>query len=302
MEMLTIKAYAKVNFSIDILGIRPDGYHEVAMIMQTIPLADVITITAEPRGPDSAGPEEESAIVIRTTSEALPEDARNLAYRAARAVLRSAPGFRDRLIIHIRKESPMGGGLGGGSADAAAVINGLNQLLSLGLSDGQLCEIAAGIGSDVPFLLHKGAAFAQGRGTELTPLPELNQGWLLLVNPGFSVSTAEVYRSFDTMEIPGEAHPDSRLLKEALRQKNVGAFCENMKNVLEYPAFALRPELAVLKKEIRSSGAAAACMSGSGATVFGWYSQIRTARKALKYFSGKGFYAVLLDLAGFAFA
>ena len=104
MEMLTIKAYAKVNFSIDILGIRPDGYHEVAMIMQTIPLADVITITAEPRGPDSAGPEEESAIVIRTTSEALPEDARNLAYRAARAVLRSAPGFRDRLIIHIRKE------------------------------------------------------------------------------------------------------------------------------------------------------------------------------------------------------
>ena len=83
MEMLTIKAYAKVNFSIDILGIRPDGYHEVAMIMQTIPLADVITITAEPRGPDSAGPEEESAIVIRTTSEALPEDARNLAYRAA---------------------------------------------------------------------------------------------------------------------------------------------------------------------------------------------------------------------------
>ena len=324
MNIVNINANAKVNLSIDILGQRDDGYHLVNMIMQEIPLYDKIVIFKEDVvsglrvdvlheileakekqeerrkyferiGKPLPEPDIDEQITLTCTNPKLPVDRKNLAYRAARVMLDESD-CKDKIAIHIRKKVPVGGGLGGGSADAAAVLKGMNELLGLNYPVDKLCELAKSLGSDVPFLVKGGTALATDTGTTLKTISPLNKGYILIVNPNIFLSTERVYTRLDSMEIPSDEHPDTTALIKALERGDLYFFAQNMKNVLEIPAFDLQPELKKLKAEIATSGAIGTLMSGSGSTVFGLYAARDLAWKAMRKFRSEGYFAIALDL------
>ena len=201
MEKITETAYAKINLGLDVLGKRADGYHEVSMVMQSISLADTVTL------------EKHSGLVVQTGRSDLPGDSSNLAYKAAMLMaerFNKTPDVKITLDKHIF----MAAGLAGGSSDAAAVLRGLNRLWQLGLNAAQLEQLAAEIGSDVPFCICGGTALAEGRGEILTPLPEPQEAVIVLAKPQQAVSTAWVYKEFDSLKEP--QHPDIGTLKAAL--------------------------------------------------------------------------------------
>ncbi len=324
MNIVNVNANAKVNLSIDVLGRRDDGYHLVNMIMQSIPLYDRIVIYKEDAvgmlrsdvaqeillakqkqderrryfqkiGSPLPDVDPNERITITCTNPKLPTDKKNLAYRAAQLML-DASDYTGKVAIHIRKKIPVGGGLGGGSADAAGVLDGMNKLLELNLSTDKLCEMAATLGSDVPFLVRGGTCLATGTGTTLKRISSLNHGYLLIVNPNIFLSTERVYTMLDSMDIPIDAHPDTTALIKALERGDLYYFAQNMKNVLEIPAFEIQPELKKLKAEIATSGAIGTLMSGSGSTVFGLYTARDAAWKAMRSFRNDGYFAIALDL------
>ena len=182
MKSLTLKAPAKVNYLLDVIRRRPDGYHELRMVMQRVDLCDNISITLNnaPR------------IKITCGKKGVPDGPGNIAWKAARIMLDIA-GTDQGAIIEITKNIPVAAGLGGGSSDAAAVLMGMNELLELRLSDRRLMEIGVKLGADVPFFIFKKTALAEGIGEELTAMPAIPKAWILLVNPGIHVSTAWVY-------------------------------------------------------------------------------------------------------------
>lgn len=288
-DFVEIRAYCKINLALDILRLREDGYHEVEMVLQTIPLWDTVTLRR------TAGSEWRKPVTITSNAQWLPQDEKNTAYRAAYLLARDFSRVDTGTEIHIEKKVPRCGGLGGSSADAAAVLKGMNQLYDLGLSDETLLQYAAQIGSDVPFLLRSGAAVATGTGTELRYIEPFRDGILLLVNPNIDICTPEAYRVYDFLEargeIPSGAHPD---ILETVRsmQQSIEKLSEKMKNVLEYPAFYLHPELAELKASLLKHGASAALMSGSGATFFGFFrkGEAQAALQAADFFQGKGYF------------
>lgn len=325
MNLISINANAKINLSIDILGRREDGYHLVDMIMQTIPLYDRIIIYKpdavallrddvlseillsrkrqderiayfKSRGIDLALPDPGDQIMITCTNPKLPVDRKNLAYRAALLMV-AASGYEGKIAIHIRKKIPVGGGMGGGSSDAAGVLNALNQLLELNYSTDRLCELASGLGSDVPFLVRGGTALATDTGTTLRPLSSLRSGYLLVVNPNIFLSTEKVYTKFDTMKIAEESHPNTKALIRALAASDFYGFARNMKNVLEFPAFELEPQIKHLKQQIAEAGAVGTLMSGSGSTVFGLFDSRDAAVRAMNHFRAQRYFAVALSLA-----
>lgn len=324
MNIVNINANAKVNLSIDILGRRDDGYHLVNMIMQEIPLYDKIVIYKEDAVSSLKGdvaqeiliakekqedrrkyfarignplpePDVDEQITLTCTNPKLPVDKKNLAYRAARIMLDES-GSKEKIAIHVRKKIPVGGGLGGGSADAAAVLKGMNTLLGLNYSVAQLCELAKKLGSDVPFMVKGGTCLATDTGTTLKTISPLNKGYILIVNPNIFLSTERVYTRLDSIDIPNDEHPDTTALIKALEKGDLYYFAQNTKNVLEIPAFDLQPELKKLKAEIATSGAIGALMSGSGSTVFGLYAARDSAWKAMRKFREDGYFSVALDL------
>ncbi|MCM3878085.1 MAG: 4-(cytidine 5'-diphospho)-2-C-methyl-D-erythritol kinase [Thermoanaerobaculia bacterium] len=263
MKRLTLEAFAKVNRSLRVLGKRPDGYHEIDTVFQTVDLSDRI---------DFLEGEEDSGEVSLTIEGAdLAADASNLILRAAAALV-SRTGTKRGARIHLSKKIPIGGGLGGGSSNAATTLRGLCTLWNLQLSDADLGALAASLGSDVPFFLLGGRARGTGRGEILEPLEDLPEEWLVLVIPRFSLSTAVVYGAL--------AAP---ALTDSAAGTNLGGSdsdCGPDRNDLEPAAESLRGELLSFRAALSDFGATSARLSGSGSTVFGLFGDEESARRA----------------------
>ncbi|MFS8840971.1 4-(cytidine 5'-diphospho)-2-C-methyl-D-erythritol kinase [Synechococcus sp. W55.2] len=265
MQACTLIARAKINLYLEILGSRPDGYSEVAMVLQSIHLADRLQLKCRPHG-----------IHLTCDRPEVPADARNLAYQAAELLQKechSAAGVE----IHIEKHIPVAAGLAGGSADAAAVLVGLNQLWGLGLTVGELQSLAARLGSDIPFCIQGGTQLATGRGEVLEPLADWEGIPVLLAKPKhLGVSTAWAYQAFRSRQgsLGGDALPKPTLptlpqALAALSRQDPPALARSLRNDLEQ---VVLPEYAIvgeLRQALLSAGALGSLMSGSGPTVFG---------------------------------
>lgn len=251
---LHVKAPAKINLSLDVLHKRPDGYHEVEMVMTTIDLADRIELK-ELR---------QDEIRIDSHNRFIPDDHRNLAFQAAK-LLKETYHIKKGVSISIDKAIPVAAGLAGGSSDAAAVLKGLNQMWQLGLSLEELADLGSQIGSDVSFCVFGGTALATGRGEKITPLPTPPNCWVVLAKPQIGVSTAEVYRNLKLEEV---RHPNTKAMIEAIVEQNYEKMCQNVGNVLESVTLKMHKEVAQIKEQMIRSGADAVLMSGSGPTVF----------------------------------
>lgn len=251
---LLVKAPAKINLSLDVLHKRPDGYHEVEMIMTTIDLADRLELSLL----------DKNEIQIVSHNRFVPDDDRNLAYQAAQ-LLKDRFNVKQGVMIAIEKTIPVAAGLAGGSSDAAAALRGLNKLWNLGLSLDELASLGSEIGSDVSFCVYGGTALATGRGEIVSQLPVPPTCWVILAKPFIGVSTADVYRRLDLTRMK---HPHTEGMIEAIKKKNYAQVCENVGNVLEEVTLNLYPEVAQIKEQMKRFGADAVLMSGSGPTVF----------------------------------
>ena len=257
--LLTLSANAKINLTLDILGTREDGYHEVAMIMQEISLHDTLSMGKINQGISLT-------IAIEGQKGTLPADESNLCWKAA-ALVQKEYNLQEGVEIHLTKRIPMAAGLAGGSADAAAVLKGMNHLFRLGMTEARLCELGARLGSDIPFCIMGGTMLATGRGEILTRLPSFPRFSVVLAKPPVGVSTAWAYKTYDAgYDGP---HPDNEAMLEAIHggdaHKAAGLLC----NVLEGVTETEHPVIADYKRLMMEHGAMASMMSGSGPTVFG---------------------------------
>ena len=261
MNKLTMEAPAKINLGLDVLRRRPDGYHDLRMVMQTISLKDELVLTKT----------EEPGIFLTVESERegeLPADNKNLAYRAAALLLREFPqpgGVR----IELKKRIPIAAGLAGGSTDAAATLLGMNRLFDLGLSLPELQKRGVTLGADIPYCLMKETALAEGIGERLTRLPKAPACHVLLAKPDVSVSTAWVYQNLHLTE--DTVHPDIDEMTRCLAEGNLTKLCACLGNVLETVTIPAYPVIARIKAQMKEEGALGALMSGSGPTVFGLF-------------------------------
>ncbi len=246
--------YAKINLTLDIIGKRPDDYHEVEMIMQSIDLADTVEV------------ELQDTISISSNHKEVPLDQTNLVYKVAEALNNYTNGHKGA-HIHIEKRIPVAAGLAGGSTNGAAALIALNQLWNLGLSLEELAKIGATLGGDIPFCLFGGTALAKGKGELLTPLnsitPPLN---LVLVKPIFSVSTKEVYSRFNLGKVINR--PQTKQMLKAIEENDKNLIINSLGNILETVTLDMHPEIVNIKRQLVEAGAQAALMSGSGPTVF----------------------------------
>lgn len=263
---MKLKAHAKINLTLGIKGLRPDGYHEVEMVMQSVELHDCLEFSTIPEG-----------IEIITDSPDIPPGSDNLVHRAA-ALLMEYTGHPGGVRIALKKNIPVAAGLAGGSTDAAAALKGLNEIWELKLTKAELFRLGEKLGADVPFCLLGGTALARGKGEALIPLPSPKALGVLLVKPPFGVSTAGAYRKYD--ELPPGPQPDTDGMLGALRTGDWDSLCAGLCNVLERATAAMHPEVPEIKKLLLESGAGGALMSGSGPTVFGLFADFPGAREA----------------------
>jgi 4-diphosphocytidyl-2-C-methyl-D-erythritol kinase len=252
----SLKAYAKINLYLEVLGLRPDQYHEVETIIQSISLHDLITFEEIDRD-----------IKITCTDATLPTDSRNLAYRAA-DLMKNTYHVTKGVHIHIEKNIPIGAGLGGGSTDAATVLLGCQQLWEVYAPIRELEKLGVQLGMDVPFCLQGGTAFASGRGEHIQlrfPTPVFD---IVLVYPNLHISTKEIYQRIDA---------EPAML--SIRQKNTTYIAQQMFNRLEDATLPAFPELVTLKENLKAHGCLGVLMSGSGSSVFGICSSPEQAAK-----------------------
>ena len=271
---ITVFAPAKINVILRILDRRPDGFHNLWSIMQTVALADEVQIRLRADRQD---------IQLRCDEAQLAADRSNLVYRAAAEVLTRAQ--RDiGLDIELRKRIPMGAGLGGGSSDAAATIVGLNRLLQLEWSPTQMAHVGQSLGSDVPFFLFAPSAFVTGRGETVRPVVVEGARWIVLVNPGFGVNTKWAYQELAATRTA--VTPLSPVQRELDRQSRVSwtQLIAAAENDFEAPVFAAHGTLREIKRSLQAQGAEIALLSGSGATVFGVFADEASARLAQAQF------------------
>ena len=258
MEEMELKAHGKINLSLDVLGRRNDGYHEVKMIMHTVGLYDSIYIKRE----------REKGIRMECNLSSLPTNEENLMVRAAKAIMDEF-SIEEGLSLRLMKRLPVAAGMAGGSADAAAMFHGMNQLFHLNLSTEELEKRAVKFGADIPFCLHKGCYLSEGIGEKLKKLPTLPPCTIILVKPAFSLSTKLIYENLHLENITDAEHPDvDRMIKE-LESGSLEDICALGGNLLEKVSISLRPEIQVLKDFFIKEGALLSLMSGSGPTVFG---------------------------------
>lgn len=257
--LLTLSANAKINLTLDILGTREDGYHEVAMIMQEISLHDTLSMGKINQGISLT-------IAIEGQQGTLPADESNLCWKAA-ALVQKEYNLQEGVEIHLTKRIPMAAGLAGGSADAAAVLKGMNHLFRLGMTEVRLCELGARLGSDIPFCIMGGTMLATGRGEVLTRLPSFPRLSVVLAKPPVGVSTAWAYKTYDAgYDGP---HPDNEAMLEAIHGGDAHKAASLLCNVLEGVTETEHPVIADYKRLMMEHGAMASMMSGSGPTVFG---------------------------------
>ena len=268
MKTLRIKAAAKLNFSLDILGIRPDGYHEMDMVMQTIDLFDDVELS--------------KAGTISVFSDGSPDGPENLAWKAAEAFFRAAKrsgGARIRLT----KRIPAQAGMASGSADAAAVLIGLNALYDACLSPEALRDAGLSVGADVPYCLIGGTARVRGIGEIVEPMPPFLSGHLVVAKPAIGISTAEAFRRFDRAE--NLRHPDIAALLSVMEKGQLDALSLFMENVLEQSE--QNETVETLRQELLKNGALAARMTGSGSAVFGLFSEKEAASRCAVALAGE---------------
>jgi 4-diphosphocytidyl-2-C-methyl-D-erythritol kinase len=272
---LTVRAHAKVNLDLRVLGVRADGYHELRTVFQTIELHDTL-VCAERPGP----------FTLACRTPGVPLDASNLVWKAASALwttLGRGGGNRDA-VVRIEKVIPVEAGLGGGSADAAAALVALGRLWG-GAPMTLLREVGATIGADVPFFLSGGTALGLGRGEEIYPLVDLPPHFVVIVRPPFGVSTAEAYGWYDDDRASGQRDENREFQQLPVPWPSRAA---QMINDLEPPVLRRHPEIGAIKQHLRDLGAMAAAMSGSGSAVFGLFRSRAAAERALKPLSHNG--------------
>jgi len=275
MDKIELKAPAKINLALDVLSKRDDGYHELKMIMQTVELADLVTIelTAAP-----------GRIKLSSGLRWLPNDNRNLAYAAAELILDRFQVNRG-VSIHLKKRIPVAAGLAGGSTDCAAVLRGLNKLFSLNLSLSELMDLGEQLGADVPFCLFGGTALAEGKGERLTRLPALPDAFVALIKPPFSVSTADIFKSFNPDAV--NSKPDVNKMIDKIKNNDLIGICNCFANSLETVTVGKYPAIEQIKKELINRGALGTLMSGSGPTVFGVFENRLDAQRAVDFIEKK---------------
>lgn len=268
MNKIILKARAKINLSLDILGKRPDGYHDVKMIMQTIDLYDSILIDITQEG-----------IKIKCDLPYVPTDNRNIVYKIAQNIIERF-NIKKGIYINIRKNIPVAAGLGGGSADGAAILYGLDRIFDLKLSKGDLMEIGGKFGADIPFCIQGGTALAEGIGEKITILKSLPNTTILVCKPSTHISTSYVYSKLDLSII--KQRPDMELLLKSIENQDIITLASNMKNVLETVTIAEKPVVNDIKNIMLENGALGSLMSGTGTSVFGLFETRYNAYKASK--------------------
>lgn len=265
---MKMKAYAKVNISLDIVGKREDGYHLLRMIMQNIDLYDDITVEKQREG-----------ITIECNKNYVPTDSRNLAYKAA-MLFKKKYDITDGVKIKIAKNIPVSAGLAGGSTDAATVLKIMNKLFEVNASNEELKEIGLKLGADIPYCIEGGTALCEGIGEKITPLKSFKDKIIVLVKPYFGVSTKEVYKNFDMDKV--NKHPDTEELIKAIENDDLRYVAYNMRNLLENVTLKKHKILINLKEEMNKYGSIGTMMSGSGPTVFAFFDDMLKAQRCFE--------------------
>lgn len=279
--MFTVKAHAKLNWSLDILGTRPNGYHELDMLMQHIELSDELTF------------ENARWTMLTIDGQPLPVGGRNLIVRAANA-LNDYMGTRRGARIQLKKRIPVRAGLGGGSADCAATLIALNRLWKLRLTTDKLCEIGAKLGADVPFCIRGGLCRVSGIGEIIEPMPCGPRIPMVLLHPGGGLSTQAVFGRFDADRYP-TLHVDTPAVARAVQAGDIAAYDACSGNALEAPAISLMAEVRTAMEQLRAAGAGAVRMSGSGSAVFGLFETDAKAQQAAEKLPGAILTASLIE-------
>lgn len=273
MEKIIINAYAKVNLSLDVLGIREDGYHEMQMVNHGISLYD--TLTFEPR---------DHGVTLTSNSVGIPLDENNLILIALRK-LENIFNVQKGIHIHLEKRIPHEAGLGGGSSDAAATLKALNTLWNLGLDTRELIDIGVAIGADVPYCLVGGTALVEGIGEKITGPLSMKKLYVVVIKPAVNISTAWAFKVLDQQKI--KKRPDIPGVIHALETEDYTELGDAMGNVFEGAIVTEYPEIQEIKQELLNHGAFSSIMTGSGSTVVGYYLEKDLARKAWEGFSKK---------------
>lgn len=275
MDTIKLRARAKINLGLDVIGRREDGYHEVRMIMQTVKLYDRIIITKT----------QTPGISITSNLPYVPTNESNLMYKAADMLIKEF-GIKEGVAMDLNKFIPVAAGMAGGSSDAASVLYGINKIFDLRLSIGELMERGVRIGADVPYCIMRGTALAEGIGEKLTRLSPMPQCRIIVAKPAVSVSTALVYESLD---MGGSVdHPNIDAIIEGLDAGSLERIADNMGNVLENVTIPMHPVIASIKNKMCEYGAINAMMSGSGPTVFGLFDDTAAAYKCLECLRNNG--------------
>lgn len=267
MDLMQLRAMAKINLGLDVVRKREDGYHEVRMIMQTIRMFDRVTVYRIP----------EPEIRISSNLHFLPVNENNIAYKAARMMLESQP-VRGGVSISLQKRIPVAAGMAGGSADAAAVLYAMNRIFYMGYTLEELMDFGLRLGADVPYCLMRGTALAEGIGEELTRLPACPTCYVVIAKPAISVSTRFVYENLRLDETT--RHPDIYGLADAICRQDLYGMLPYMGNVLESVTIPAYPIIGEIKERFMENGALISLMSGSGPTVFALFDNYEMALRA----------------------
>ena len=267
---ITEPAWAKLNLTLDILGKRPDGYHDLRMVMQSIDLCDMVSITFKER----------RGITLVTNLNYLPRDNSNIAVKAAELFFQETGIPPVGLTIRVDKHIPVAAGMAGGSSDGAAVLRLLRRALAPELPDRALEAMALQVGSDVPYCVRGGTALAEGRGEVLTDLPALPDCFLVVCKPSFPISTPELFARVRLRQL--RCHPDTAGLSTALYNGDLSGVCRRVYNVFEDMLPRKYREVGEIKRQLMDLDAAAACMTGSGPAVFGVFTDEAMARRAVE--------------------
>jgi len=268
---MDIKAYGKINLSLDITGVLPNGYHSVSMLMQSVELCDIVSINKS------------NDISVICDNPDVPNGCDNLAYKACELMIEkfSIPHGFD---IRITKNIPIAGGMAGGSTDAAAVMRGINEICNLGVSIEELMELGVRLGADIPFCIQEKPALAEGIGEILTPVKGLwKELYILLVNPNVSVSTKEIYQKIDSQHYFNKVN-NSELIK-AIFSRDFYGMKHHMQNVMQIITEEMCPPIRTIINTLEENGALVALMSGSGATCYGIFDDEYVAKNAQKIFT-----------------
>ncbi len=267
MDSIRLNAMAKINLGLDVTGKRPDGYHELRMVMQMINLYDKIEIIKL----------ETPEIIVETNLSFLPVNENNIVYKAAQLLMNKFHLTQGVRIV-LEKHIPVAAGMAGGSSDAATVLYGMNKLFSLGMTKKQMMEEGVKLGADVPYCVLRTTALSEGIGEILTTLPPMPKCHIVIAKPGISVSTKAVFGKLRVNEI--EKHPDIDGIVEAIKAGSLTDIASRLGNTLEEVTIKDYPVIAQIKEEMIAQGALGALMSGSGPTVFGIFDDEKKAKNA----------------------